>query len=103
MTPTSASLPRAKAGIRNHKKDQHDEMEGARDPESGGDADVAGDGVESGVAVEVEILAGIEDIESCDPEGDGGGEQQDARVEGAAHGDPCGGWGDAESEAENQM
>src|ERR1022692_3525782 len=78
-------------------------MEGARDPESGGDADVAGDGVESGGAVELEILAGVEDIESGDPEGNGGGEQKDARVEGAAHGDPCSGRSDAESEAETEM
>ena len=90
-------------GKQGDEKDQHDEMEGARDPESGGDADVAGDGVQSGVAVVVGILAGVEDIESCDPEGDGGGEQEDARVERAADGDPCGGWGDAESESENEM
>ncbi len=78
-------------------------MEGAGDPESGGDADVAGDGVESDGAVEVEILAGVKDVEAGDPEGDGGGEKKDARIERAADGDPGGGGSDAESEAENEM
>src|ERR1017187_4166864 len=90
-------------GEQGDEKDQHDEMEGARDPESGGDADVAGGGGGSGGAGEIEILAGGEEIESGDPEGNGGGEQKDARVEGAAHGDPCSGRSDAESEAENEM
>src|SRR5580658_8864100 len=78
-------------------------MEGAGDPESSGDTDVAGDGVESGDAVEIEILAGVEDIESGDPEGDGGGEEQDARVERTADGDPGGGRGDTECEAQHQV
>lgn len=85
------------------EKDQHDEMEGACDPKSGADADVARDGVKAGVTVEFEILTGIEDIEAGDPEGDGGGEEQDAWVEGAADGDPCGGWCDAERETQYKM
>jgi hypothetical protein len=76
---------------------------GTGDPESAGDADVAGDGVESGVAVELEILAGVEDVEAGDPEGDGGGEQKDARVEGAANGDPGSGRRYAESESEHEV
>ena len=66
-------------------------MEGAGDPEGAGDAEVARDGVESGVAVEVEILTGVEDVEAGNPEGDGGGKNKDAGVEGAADGDPGGG------------
>ena len=85
------------------EKDQHDEMEGARDPKSGADADVARNRVESGVTIKFEILTGVKDVEAGDPEGNGGGEEQDARVEGAADGDPGGGWGNPESEAENEM
>ncbi len=85
------------------EKDQHNDVEGARDPESGADADVAWDGVESGVAVKFEILAGIEDIEAGDPKSNSGGEEQYARVEGAANSDPRGGRGDAECETEHQV
>ena len=90
---------------RDHGDEQkeHDQVKGARDPEGAGDADVAGDGMEAGVAVEIEILAGVEDVEACDPEGDGGGEKKDAKVERAANGDPCGGGCDAEGESENEM
>lgn len=85
------------------EKNQHDEMKGARDPEGGTDSDVARDGVQAGGAVEFKVLAGVEDIEAGDPEGDGGGEEQDARVEGAADGDPCGGGCDAERETQHKM
>ena len=78
-------------------------MEGARDPEGMVDAEVAGDGVESGVAVEIEILTGVEDVEAGDPEGDGGGKNKDAGVEGATNGDPGSGGGDAESESEYEV
>jgi len=74
-------------------------VEGASDPQRALDADVAGDGVKSGVAVELEILARIKDVEAADPEGDGGGENQNARVEGATNRDPGRGGRDAESEA----
>ena len=103
MTPAMASLPRAKAGMQGDQQEEHDPVKGAGDPESAGDADVARDGVEAGVAVELEILAGVEDVETGDPESDGGGEKKDARIEGAANGDPGGGRGDAEGETEHEM
>ncbi len=85
------------------QQQQHDQVEGAGDPEGAADADVAWDGVESGVAVEVEILAGVDNVEAGDPEGDGGGKKKDARVEGAANGDPGGGGRYAESESEHEV
>jgi len=90
---------------RDHGNEQkeHDQVKGAGDPEGAGNADVAGDGMKAGVAVEIEILAGVENVEACDPEGDGGGEKKDARVEGAANGDPCSGGSDAEGKSENEM
>ena len=45
----------------------------------------------------------IEDVEAADPERDGGGEDEHAGVERAAHGDPGGGGSDAEGEAENEV
>ena len=68
-----------------------------------GDAEVAGDGMKSGIVVELKILAGVENVEARDPERDSGGEKQDARVERAANGDPCGGGRYAESESEHEM
>lgn len=93
--------PEAEGGEQSDKKDQHEEVKRTGDPQGGGDANVARDGVESRGTVEVEILAGVEDVESGDPEGYGGGEEKDARVERAANCDPGGGRGDAESEAED--
>ena len=78
-------------------------MEGTSDPERGGNADVARDGVKSGVAIEFKILTRVEDIESGNPEGDGSGEQQDARIECTANGDPCGSGCNAQSETKNKM
>ena len=85
------------------QQEQHYGVEEAGDPESAGDAEVAGDGVESGTAVEIEILAGVEDVETSDPEGDGGGENKDARIERAANGDPGGSGRHAEGETEHEV
>lgn len=83
------------------EKHQHNEMEGARDPKSGADTDVARDGVQSGVAIELEILAGVENIEAGNPERNGRGEQQNTRIEGSADSNPGGGRSHPESEAED--
>jgi len=78
-----------------HQQEQHDEVEEAGDPKSPGDAEVARDGMEAGIAVEVEILTGVEDVEAGNPESDGGSEKQDTGVEKATNGDPGGGGRDA--------
>ncbi len=103
MTPAMASLPRREGWEQGDQQEEHDQVEGAGDPESAGDAEVAGDGVEVGVAVEIEILTGVEDVEAGDPEGDGGGENKDARVEGTADGDPGGGGRYAEGETKHEV
>ena len=59
--------------------------------------------MEAGGFVEFDVLAGVENVESADPERDGGAEDQHARVERATNGDPCGGGRDAESEAEDKV
>jgi len=61
-------------GKKRGEKDQHDEMKSSRDPQSARDSDVAGDGVQFGVAVELEILARVEDVEAGDPESNSRGE-----------------------------
>jgi hypothetical protein len=53
------------------KKHQHDEMEETRNPKSRSDADMARNGMKAGVAVEFEILAGVENIEARYPKSDG--------------------------------
>src|ERR1700685_1461423 len=72
-------------------------------PERAGDTEIARDRVQASVAVEIEILAGVEYVESGDPESDGGGEEQDAGIERAANGDPGSGGGNAKRESKNQM
>jgi len=59
--------------------------------------------MESGVAVELEILAGVENVEAGNPEGDGGGEQEDARIEGTANRDPGRGRSDTQGETEDDV
>ena len=76
----------------------HDQMKTSRDPKRLLNAEIARDGVQSGLAVEVEILTGVENIEAGAPESDRGGKQQDARIERAADGDPCRGGRDSQSE-----
>ncbi len=101
--PGDGEFSQCEGGKQGDQEQKHNYVEGAGDPEGAGDADVAGDGMESGVAVEVEILTGVEDVETCDPEGDGGGENKDARIEGATNGDPCGCGRDSEGEAEREV
>jgi hypothetical protein len=59
--------------------------------------------VESNGAVVLEVLTGVKDVETADPEGDRGSEDDDAWVERAGDGDPCGGGSDAEGKAENDV
>lgn len=99
----SGKFAKSESRKQGDQKQEHNEMECARDPKSRSNTDVAGNGVESGVAIELEILTSIENIKAGDPEGDGRGEQQDTRVEGPADGDPCGGRSNAESEAQDEM
>lgn len=86
-----------------YEKAEHDEMENPRNPKSRANADVSGDRVQPRVAVKLEVLARIENIESRNPESHSGGKQQDARIERASNRNPCGGRRDTKSEAEHQM
>src|SRR6266404_1938397 len=54
-------------------------------------------------AVIIMILTSVDHVESSDPEGYRGGEQQDPRIERAANRDPGCSWSNTESEAEKQM
>ena len=92
-----------KSGEQSNQKQEHDEVESAGDPERALNTEVAGDGMKAGVAIKLEILAGVEDVEAGDPESDGGGEQKDAWIERTAYGDPCGGGSDTESESEHEV
>ncbi len=82
---------------------EHDEVHGAGDEERGGGAEGGGDAEEAGGAIVRFILAGVEDVEASDPEEDGGGEDEDAGIEGATDGDPRAGGRDAEGESEKQV
>jgi hypothetical protein len=60
----------------------------ARDPQRTGDPETLRQAEQSLTHVELVILARIDDVETGGPERDSGGEQQAARVERVAHGDP---------------
>jgi len=96
--PREAEAP----GEPSEEQDHHD-VHDARDAESAGHSEAFGDGVEAGLLVEFDVLAGVEDVEASDPERDGGTEDEHARVERAADGDPCGGGRDAEAESEDDV
>ena len=78
-------------------------MKNPGDRQGATDSEIARDGMQSSVAIEFVVLAGVEHVETCDPEGNGRGEQQDAEIERAAHGDPRGSWSDTQGKAQNEM
>ncbi len=59
--------------------------------------------MEAAFDVEGVVLAGIDDVEAGGPEGDGGGEPENARVERTLHGDPCGGGAMPSERPEHQV
>jgi len=81
----------------------HGEVKTASDPEGGDDAECLGNAEEARLAVMLEVLTGVEDVESANPTGDDAGEKDDARVKRTADGDPGGGRRNAEREPQNQM
>ena len=48
--------------------------------------------MQAGLVIEGVVLAGVEDVKAGYPEGYGGGEEENAGIEGGAHGNPgrCG-------------
>src|SRR6266404_1701599 len=78
-------------------------MKQAGDPKRLADTAVAWNRVQASLQVEVEVLAGIEHVETGDPESDCRGEEQDVRVERAANGDPGGSRGDTKGESQNEV
>ena len=63
-------------------------MQRLRDAQRSGDAEDARHAEQPLGAIEFVILAGVDDVEAGGPEGDGGGQPEDPRIERAAHGDP---------------
>src|SRR3954471_21208410 len=78
-------------------------MQRARDPEGGRDAEESRDAEQLFGAIELVILAGVDDVETGRPEGDCGGEPKDPRIELPAYGDPCRCGRDSETEAEDKV
>ena len=85
------------------KAGEGDQMEQAREAQRAGDAERAWDRMQSAGHVVLPVLAAIKDVEASSPEHDGGGHDQDARIERSAHRDPRGGGRDAHGQAEKQM
>lgn len=101
--PGPSGSAQAEGGDERDEAGEHPNVEDAGDPEGSADAEALGDAMEAAFDVEGVVLAGIDDVEAGGPEGDGGGEPENARVERTLHGDPCGGGGNAEREAEHQV
>src|SRR5215469_3848099 len=85
------------------EEQDHHYVHDACDAESAGDSKTFGNGVQAGLLVEFNVLASVEDVETADPQSDGGAENQHARVETVAHGDPCGGGRNAEADSEDDV
>src|SRR5262245_64676168 len=75
-------------------------MADARAREGRSDAEASGERVEMAAAVEVDVLARVDEIEAGDPDGEREPEHEHGRLEGAAHGDPAARCGDAIGEAQ---
>src|SRR5262249_30824901 len=60
-------LAKAEADHECDEREEHDRMKEARHRESGADSEIARHGMQSGFAVEIEILTGIEHIEAPHP------------------------------------
>ena len=69
-------------------------MAGAAEEAGGGQAEVGGNGAEVVLAVEVDVLGSVDDVEACDPEEDGAGQDERGGCEegalGRGNGDPGG-------------
>ena len=53
--------------------------------------------------IEINILAGIDHVESANPQCDGGAENQHSRIERAGDGDPCRGGRNSQTKSENDV
>src|SRR5436309_7619079 len=78
-------------------------MKGAGQGKRRADSIRLGNGVEAIGEVKVDVLAGVEDIKAAYPECDCRRQQQDAHIERAANGNPCGRWRNSQSKAEHQV
>src|SRR5215475_3512397 len=56
------------------QKEKHHQVRGACDPQGFSDAAKTGNGIQAGLAVEFQILAGVKNVETRHPEGDGRGQ-----------------------------
>ena len=59
--------------------------------------------MQSGIAIEIDILTGVEHVEAADPKCYGCREQQNAGIERAAHGNPRRGWSDSERKTQHHV
>src|SRR5215471_6217249 len=78
-------------------------METARYPEGARYTEIAWNGVQSCLPVEVIILARIQDVKTCHPERDGCCQQQDAWIQIAAHCNPGCSGRNSERKSEHQV
>src|SRR5579863_4423539 len=99
----NCKLSQSEDGHQADQQQNHDQMKTSRDPQRLVDAKIARNRVQPGSFVKVEILASVKHIEAGAPEGDGGSQQQDARIERAADGDPGSGRRYPHGESQNQM
>lgn len=78
-------------------------MEEAAQIECVCDADASGNAEETFAAIEIGVLAGVDDVEAGSPEHDCEAEEADWVIERAGDGDPGGAGGNAEAGAKDEM
>jgi len=76
------------AGRQPDQQRDHHDVHGAGDVQRGGYAETFWHGVESGSAIEIQVLAGVEDVEAGDPQRDGGAKGSACASRDGRNGDP---------------
>src|SRR5579864_3429826 len=85
------------------QKAEHHKVKSACDPERVADATVAGDGMQTGLLVEIKILTGIKHVEAADPERHSASEQKNSRIKRTAYRDPGRSWSDSQRKSQDHV
>src|SRR5438093_12854417 len=81
--------PQTRASEKETQNDNHAQVEESRNPERPRDSKPFRDGVQPLLAIELKILTGIDNVETCDPQRHGEPEYQGRRRNFPANSAPC--------------
>src|SRR5947209_4131410 len=82
---------------------EHRKVQDSRYPQRVRDSERLRDTEQRLLTIKVKILTGVDDVETCGPEGDGRGKPQNSGIQRAADCDPGCGWCDSERKPEDYV